>query len=317
MKKQILLLSIPLFFTLYSINAQAWGKRGHHIVGEMAAILASGEKDGAFLKAHSYDLGYYNNVPDLVWKRPATYKVESTNHFMDMELFKVPLAKKNADIKTALQLSREEFNKKHPEVPEKAGRAFWRIQEMNDRLQEITKALRKKNKKEKHQELQGEWLVVAGTLGHYIADLAQPLHVTENYDGQLSDQKGIHEIFEVDYVDALYPDIAPKVLEAAKKRWAEFKKASKKQSLHELLWAGAEESHKDLESLLAMDKKQDRKKTTENAKAFEEMLVRRMAHGSVMLAEIFRRHLGWKYQGEKFYFFGSEPAHFPVGKPSK
>ena len=30
---------------------------------------------------------YYCNVPDFVWKEPATYGQESFNHFMDLEIF--------------------------------------------------------------------------------------------------------------------------------------------------------------------------------------------------------------------------------------
>ncbi|HKI83935.1 MAG TPA: S1/P1 nuclease [Candidatus Krumholzibacteria bacterium] len=36
----------------------------------------------------------------------------------------------------------------------------------------------------------------AADLGHYIADSHQPLHVTKNYNGQLTDQYGIHSRFE-------------------------------------------------------------------------------------------------------------------------
>jgi hypothetical protein len=37
---------------------------------------------------------------------------------------------------------------------------------------------------------------MAGVMTHYVGDLAQPLHDTINYDGQMTDQKGIHAFFE-------------------------------------------------------------------------------------------------------------------------
>ncbi|HAV26153.1 MAG TPA: S1/P1 Nuclease [Bacteroidetes bacterium] len=48
---------------------------------------------------------------------------------------------------------------------------------------------------------------LSADLGHYIADAHVPLHTTENYNGQMTDQKGIHglwesrlpEIFATDY----------------------------------------------------------------------------------------------------------------------
>ena len=39
-------------------------------------------------------------------------------------------------------------------------------------------------------------LRLSADLGHYIADAHVPLHTTENYDGQLTDQKGIHSFWE-------------------------------------------------------------------------------------------------------------------------
>ena len=39
-------------------------------------------------------------------------------------------------------------------------------------------------------------LYYAADLGHYIADTHVPLHVTVNYDGQLTNQKGLHSLWE-------------------------------------------------------------------------------------------------------------------------
>jgi len=36
----------------------------------------------------------------------------------------------------------------------------------------------------------------ASDLGHYVADSHVPLHATKNYDGQFSNQKGIHSRYE-------------------------------------------------------------------------------------------------------------------------
>jgi hypothetical protein len=37
-------------------------------------------------------------------------------------------------------------------------------------------------------------------IAHYVEDAHQPLHVTENYDGQLTNQPGIHSRFETELV---------------------------------------------------------------------------------------------------------------------
>ena len=43
--------------------------------------------------------------------------------------------------------------------------------------------------------------VTAGHLAHYAADATMPLHATENHDGQLTGQRGIHRRFEATLVD--------------------------------------------------------------------------------------------------------------------
>lgn len=39
-------------------------------------------------------------------------------------------------------------------------------------------------------------LITSANLAHYIADAHTPLHLTENYDGQLTNQQGIHGLWE-------------------------------------------------------------------------------------------------------------------------
>lgn len=41
----------------------------------------------------------------------------------------------------------------------------------------------------------------AADLGHYVADAHQPLHVTRNYDGQFTNQKGIHSRYETQMIN--------------------------------------------------------------------------------------------------------------------
>ncbi|MEL6670406.1 MAG: hypothetical protein AAFP08_15650, partial [Bacteroidota bacterium] len=42
----------------------------------------------------------------------------------------------------------------------------------------------------------GRVLQLAAEMGHYIGDATVPLHTTENYNGQLTDQVGIHGFWE-------------------------------------------------------------------------------------------------------------------------
>jgi hypothetical protein len=43
-------------------------------------------------------------------------------------------------------------------------------------------------------------MLFAADLGHYIGDGHMPLHITENYNGQLTGQTGIHSRYETDFI---------------------------------------------------------------------------------------------------------------------
>lgn len=50
-------------------------------------------------------------------------------------------------------------------------------------------------------------LIYASDLGHYVGDGHQPFHTMLNYDGQLSDQKGIHGRYESEMVNKYIDEI--------------------------------------------------------------------------------------------------------------
>lgn len=84
-----------------------------------------------------------------------------------------------------------------PEGKEKAGNFYffdhlnehgilpWHLMRMQRRL---TEAFIKKDKQ--------RILQLSAEMGHYIGDAHVPLHTTQNYNGQLSDQVGIHALWE-------------------------------------------------------------------------------------------------------------------------
>jgi hypothetical protein len=61
-----------------------------------------------------------------------------------------------------------------------------------DYLEDLTQAMAAARTPADWQDL----LPVAGAAAHYIEDLHNPLHLTENYDGQLSGNSGIHSRYE-------------------------------------------------------------------------------------------------------------------------
>lgn len=63
-----------------------------------------------------------------------------------------------------------------------------------DQYQKLVKAFKNKQK--------DSILYYAADLGHYIADAHVPLHTTKNHDGQLTNQKGLHALWESLVVEA-------------------------------------------------------------------------------------------------------------------
>lgn len=51
-------------------------------------------------------------------------------------------------------------------------------------------------------------LLTAADLGHYVGDGFMPLHITVNYNGQLSDQTGIHRRYEETMIDKYIDQIS-------------------------------------------------------------------------------------------------------------
>lgn len=299
-----------------SSSVWAWGRRGHQIVGETAAYLMADKMPA--LRAHSFDIGYYSNVPDIIWKRPATYDTEKAQHFMDLEIFHRAFAKK-PEIKDPFALSRADFDAKFPDVPQSAGRSFWRIRELTEQLDVVSKQLHdlKGDATKERQGLQEKWLILAGLISHYVGDLGMPLHVSENYDGGLTHQKGIHSFFEDVCVDEVYPEVQNLVNREAQKKWRKFSKANAKTSVLAMIENLASDSEKQVPTLLAIDKKNSRDKLKTTCPKFKALFVRQMSGSALVLAEIYQRASDWTFDDHKFFDFTGEPAYIQPGEPAK
>ena len=299
---------VPLILVVFSQTCLAWGRRGHQIVGETAATIVSTEPNADFMRDHSFDFAYYNNVPDFFWKEPKTYDIERPQHYMNLEIFDRAFKAKPEE-KNPFELNRQAFDAKFPEIPFTAGRAFWRIRERVAALEAVTDQLKKMDIKQvqARRDLQGKWMVIAGTLGHYVADLSQPLHVSMNYDGEETGQKGVHSFFEDACVDELYPELTVAVKKEVEKRWPKFKKENSNKPLIQLLDQEAKGSLAKHKMVLDIDKRtqRDLKKAS---RAYQKLIVERLAEGSLYLAEIFRRNLGFSFDNKKFYYFEGEPT---------
>lgn len=177
MKLKILKTSFILLLITGSISlALAWGQWGHKHISR-AAVFALPPEMRTFFYNHIDFITEGAVVPDLR-RSIINDKNEPPRHYIDIEDFKIPL---DSFPKT----SEEAFEKYGSAFLNKTGYLPWYIQTLTEKL---TKAFKKGNK--------SEILFIATDLSHYLGDANQPLHTSSNYDGQLTNQKGIHALWE-------------------------------------------------------------------------------------------------------------------------
>lgn len=171
------LLIIPLALTS---TVRAWGYDGHRRINYRAAHLLSGSF-GEFLKKKADALALYAPVPDF---NKSSDPREFPRHFIDADLYdEFPFDKIPRDYDSLL-VKYGELNVR------KWGIAPWSIEETCER---VIKFFR--------QNRFEEAVFFMGVLGHYVADIHVPLHTVENYNGQLTGNKGVHFRWEVRLVD--------------------------------------------------------------------------------------------------------------------
>jgi hypothetical protein len=96
------------------------------------------------------------------------------------------------------------FPRDHTAALEKFGEAGlkrlgtlpWRMQEMVGNLRRAFEGFAKASGVAPQQTV-----LFSGAASHYIQDATQPFHVSNNYDGQLTNQRGVHSRFEEALLD--------------------------------------------------------------------------------------------------------------------
>ena len=192
LNKRVLAWCLIVLCVFSSIGpVHAWGFFAHRRINELAIYTLPTEMFG-FYKEHRDFLSEHAVDPD---KRRYGVEGEAQRHFIDIDHFCDGTPHCNPFLKMprswfeAVKLHSEDTLQAYGIVP-------WHIHVMVKRL---TKAFESKDV--------NRILRTSAELGHYIADAHVPLHTTENYNGQMTNQKGIHgfwesrlpELFENDY----------------------------------------------------------------------------------------------------------------------
>lgn len=172
MKKLFLTLSIVLLCPLLS---PGWGFFAHRTIAQLAVYALPASMRGFYYR-HLGEIVKLSTAPD---ERRDQDPTEAGKHFIDMDHYGedpfglMPKAWEKATAKYTADTLR-----KYGTVP-------WVVTEVKEKLTEAFK-----------QRDTVAIIRLSADLGHYVADAYVPLHTTENYDGQLTNQQGIHSLWE-------------------------------------------------------------------------------------------------------------------------
>jgi hypothetical protein len=155
-------------------HAGAWGFWAHARINRMATYSLAPEMFG-FFSTHRDYLTAHATDPD---KRRYAVKGEAPRHYIDLDSYGLDPDSMPRSWSQAIQMFGRDSLESHGMVP-------WHINLMHLRL---TKAFESRDA--------DAILKLAADLGHYVADACVPLHTTKNYNGQLTDQRGVHALWE-------------------------------------------------------------------------------------------------------------------------
>ncbi len=174
-----------LLFAVPVLLLNGWGDKGHRLIAKHAMILLPSEvKLSDEIKneitAHSKD-------PDYRKKEDPT---EANKHYIDIDFYKEFLDGN-------MVYSKDSLAKIYGiDEVEKQGVLPWATQTTYSKLVEAFKS----GKKEKI-------ILYASDLAHYVGDGHQPQHATLNYNGEITNQKGIHFRYEIEMIDRYLPEL--------------------------------------------------------------------------------------------------------------
>lgn len=163
--------------------ALAWGFEAHKFIAEQAIALLPPEVRPIF-EQRRVTMVERAVDPDL-WRN--VWEAEAPNHFVDLDYFGTyPYEALPREYDRAVQKWGRDVIHQQGLLPWRGAEFFGRLQREFERL-----AL-----PDAPGYVQDNIVFYATVLGHYVADAHVPLHTVVNYDGQRTNQRGVHGRWE-------------------------------------------------------------------------------------------------------------------------
>lgn len=222
----------------YSQNLYGWGFFAHKEINRLAVFTLPPEMIHFFKKQINY-LSNHAVDPD---RRRYVVPNEAPRHFLDADVFGDSAVYKLPRYwSQAKEIYSEDTLNAYGIVP-------WHIQHVAYNLTEAFKSRDARS-----------ILKLAADLGHYIGDANVPLHTTENYNGQLTGQHGIHGLWESRLPELFFEEY-------------DFftGKAAYIENIQLRAWDAVIQAHEALDSVLLFERKLSEKFPEEKKYGYEE-----------------------------------------------
>lgn len=188
--KKLLVVAVGVAILAVQAGVSAWGMDVHRLItkraieGLPAELKPFYSAKADFVVEHSVD-------PDL-WRLVdlrGELGNEDPNHFLDFDGFKEP-----APFSGVPREWKAVVQKYGAELANKNGRLPWRAEEIFNKLVTAFSDL------QRNPYGADNIRYLSGVMAHYTEDAHQPFHAVESYDGQATNQRGIHARFETELV---------------------------------------------------------------------------------------------------------------------
>jgi len=169
--------------------ADAWGEYGHRLTGAAAAAALPPEMPAFFRKAGA-QLAYLNPEPDRWRERaereldPALDGATAPEHFIDLE--RIPADRQAGALAAPTRFAYADTLRTLGLAPATVGVLPFRIVELTQQLRIDFRRWRLANDTTRAW-IEQRIIDDAGILGHYVADGANPAHVSRHFNGWVGD----------------------------------------------------------------------------------------------------------------------------------
>ena len=224
--KSLMLLIAAFFIGTFSLSEKkkVWGFYGHKKINHLAVFSLPTPMFG-FYKEHINEITERAVNPD---KRRHAVENEAPKHYIDLDHY---CNNREAVFDTVPKKWKDAVAKYTLDTLLAYGTVPWTV---NQEYYKLIKAFQEQ-----------DWvrvIKVSADLGHYIADAHVPLHTTENYNGQLTNQHGIHGFWESRLPELFFDEYQ---LFVGKAQFIDYPQY--------YIWERLRESHLALDSVLAID----------------------------------------------------------------